>query len=113
MEDFLGAGSWLPVIAAFLPLVTGFLLKSTASDKVKTVTNIVVTAVYALAAQAAAEGGILTVETAQTWAYSLVISIATYYGVWKPLGAGNAAPNVGIGGGESEDVPAAVAEIDE
>ena len=28
---------------------------------------------------------------------TVVVTIASYYGVWKPIGAGNVAPKVGVG----------------
>lgn len=103
VSDFLGAGSWLPVIAAFIPLIVGLLVKSRASDQVKSVVMIVVNGLAVLAQTVDASGGILSRETAIAWVYSIVISVATYYGVWKRISAGessnlgNIAPNSGIG----------------
>lgn len=97
MEDFLSAGSWMPVLALFLPLVTGLIVKSSASDRFKVLANIVVTALYSLTEAIVDGGGVLHVATAQTWAYALVISIASYYGVWKPAGLGNIGKETGLG----------------
>lgn len=103
MEDFLGGGSWLPVIAAFIPLLVGLLVKSSAANSVKSVVMIVINGLAVLAQTVAASGGILTRETAIAWVYSIVVSVATYYGVWKQLPAGddnnlgNIAPQAGIG----------------
>lgn len=97
MNDFLNAGSWLPYVALMLPLVIGLLVKSTASEKVKATTMLVITGISSLAYQVDQGGGVLTKEMAGAWLMSIVISIASYYGVWKPLGAGNIAPDKGIG----------------
>jgi hypothetical protein len=98
MNDFLSAGSWLPYVALFLPLLIGLLVKSSASEKVKSVTMIVVTGVASLAYKVDAGGGILTKEMAGAWAMSMIIAVSSYYGVWRPLGAGNlGGDKVGIG----------------
>lgn len=89
--------TWLPFVAAALPLVVGFLYKSTLSQAGKTAVMLVITAIAALANQVDANAGILTVEALYTWLGATVVTIATYYGVWKPLGVGNVAPETGIG----------------
>lgn len=97
--------SWLPLVVVFLPLLIGLLTKSTLSEKGKAVTMLVLTGVAALANQVDANAGILTVEMLGAWGLSVVVTISTYYGVWKPLGAGNIAPKVGIGPVTDYDVP--------
>lgn len=102
MNNFLEVvGSWLPFTALLVPLIVGLVTKSAASSKVKSVVMIVISAVNALAYQVDAGGGILTRETAGAWLLSLVISISTYYGVWKPIDVSgavqNIAPDKGIG----------------
>lgn len=89
--------SWLPIVAAVLPLVIGFLVKSDLSEAGKTAVMLVITAIAALANQVDANAGILTVQMLTAWVGTSVVTIATYYGVWKPLGAGNVAPKFGIG----------------
>ena len=92
---------WLPVVAFFLPLVIGLVSKATLPEQAKAAIMLVVTVVAALAAQVAEAGGILEPETFKAWLLSMVVTIASYYGVWKPLGVGNIAPTVGIGPADS------------
>jgi len=98
MNEFLTlAGGWLPIIVAFLPLVIGLVTKSTAPRSVKSTIMIIVTGLTTLGAQVADGGGILTKEMVTAWAFSIVVAVASYYGIWSPLGAGNIAPDQGIG----------------
>ncbi len=98
MQDVLNqVSTWLPFLAFFLPLVIGLVTKSTLSEKGKTVVMLVLTGVAALLSQVDANAGLLTVEMLTTWVGTVVVTIASYYGVWKPIGAGNVAPKVGIG----------------
>jgi small basic protein len=87
---------WLPAVAFFLPLVIGLVSKATLPEQAKAVIMLVVTAVAALAAQVAEAGGILEPETFKAWLLALVVTIASYYGVWKPLCVGNIALAVGL-----------------
>ena len=89
--------SWLPLLAVFLPLVIGLISKSALPKQGKAVVMIVITGIASLANQVDANAGILSVEMLGAWAMTLVVTVSTYYGVWKPLGAGNPAPEVGIG----------------
>lgn len=112
MEDFLSnASTWLPFVAFLLPLVVGLVTKASLSSAAKAVVMLVLTGVAALLSQVDANAGILTVEMLTTWVGTMVVTIASYYGVWQPLGAGNVAPEVGIGPGadtyveDYEDTP--------
>lgn len=89
--------AWLPLVAFFLPLVIGLISKSTLSTRGKTAVMLVLTGVAALASQVDANAGILTIEMATAWIGTTIVTIGSYYGVWKPLGAGNIAPDKGIG----------------
>lgn len=98
MTEALNAvATWLPLVAFFLPLVIGLVSKSTLSRSGKTVVMLVLTGVAALASQVDTNSGILTVEMATTWIGTMIVTVASYYGVWNPLGAGNVAPEKGIG----------------
>lgn len=88
---------WLPIAAFLLPLVVGLVTKSTLSTQIKTLLMLVLTGVATLISQADANAGLLTTEMVTTWIGTMVVTIASYYGVWKPIGAGNLAPEVGIG----------------
>lgn len=97
MEDFLGLGAYFPTILFFLPLVVGLIVKKSASDAVKVITNMVAVGLVTLGDQVATNGGILEQAAAYKFVGGLVTSIAVYYGVWKPVGAGNINPDHGIG----------------
>lgn len=83
--------SWLndnlQTVAFFLPLLVGLLTKSSLSQQVKAVVMLVITAVTTLVAAQAAGG--LDGPALQEWGKSVIVTIAAYYGVWKPLGAGS------------------------
>lgn len=89
MEDFLGLGAYFPIILFFVPLVVGLVVQKSASDQVKVITNMVAVALVVLGDQVASAGGVLDKDAAIKFVAGLVTSIATYYGVWKPVGAGN------------------------
>lgn len=89
--------TWLPVVAFFLPLAVGLVSKSALSKKGKAVVMIVFTGIASLISTVDANAGVLTTEMAVTWIGTIITTIASYYGVWKPLGAGNPAPEFGIG----------------
>lgn len=91
---------WLPIAAFLLPLVVGLVTKSTLSEKAKTVVMLLLTGVASLLSQVDSNAGLLTVEMVTTWIGTMVVTIASYYGVWKPVGAGNIAPKAGIGPSE-------------
>ena len=98
MEDVLNqVSTWLPFVAFFLPLVVGLISKSTLSKAGKTAVMLVLTGVAALFNQVDANAGILTVEMLTTWLGTMVVTIASYYGVGENIGGGNIAPDVGIG----------------
>ena len=98
MTEALNAvATWLPLVAFFLPLVIGLISKSTLSSLGKAVVMLVLTGVAALASQVDTNAGILTLEMATTWIGTMIVTVASYYGVWNPLGAGNVAPEIGIG----------------
>lgn len=98
MEFSLDISPWLPYVSVFLPVAIGLFYKSGASKAVKTAIMLVVTALVTLLNQITDSSGILTGEAFQAWLFTTITTIATYYGVWKPLGLGNPAPNkFGVG----------------
>lgn len=98
MDAFVdGLNGWLPAISFFLPLVIGLVVKSALPSGAKSVVMIVLTGVASLLATVEGNGDVLTTEMLTTWVGTLVVTVASYYGVWKPIGAGNPAPEVGIG----------------
>lgn len=80
----LGMENWNLVVAVLIPLAVGLVTKVSASSAVKAVTLIVANAVNALAEQAMNDNGLVTESTFRGFVTSLVVSIALYYGVWKP-----------------------------
>lgn len=97
MDWTVDISGWLPYVSLLLPVGIGLIMKASLSERAKAVTMLVVTAVVALINQITESAGILTGEGLQAWGFALVITIASYYGIWKPLGLGNVAPEVGIG----------------
>lgn len=94
MNDFLSAGSWLPYVALFLPLVVGLLVKTSASKSTKTAVMLVITGLSSLAYQVDQGGGILTKEMAGAWVMSVIIAVTSHYGIWRNLPAPGEAPNL-------------------
>lgn len=84
----LNASTVLWVTAVLIPLIGGVILRTGASRTTQTAVGLVLNAVNALVVTATTEGGnaILTETLVTNFLMSLVISIATLYGVWKPLG---------------------------
>lgn len=97
MEWTLDVSGWLPYVSAILPVVIGGLYKASLSERAKAVIMLIATAVVALVNQLTESEGILTGGAFQAWGFALITTVATYYGVWKPLGLGNIKPDVGIG----------------
>lgn len=86
----------LDLIAFLLPLLIGGLAKASLNAQAKTVLMLVVTAVATLVANTQT-GGFLDGDMLKDWGKSVIITVASYYGIWKPLGLGNIAPDKGIG----------------
>lgn len=87
---------YLPLVAFFLPLLVGLLTKARANEKLKATIMIILTGVAALWAQVGT-GDVLTADSLVEWAGTITVTIASYYGVWKPIGAGSPLPERGIG----------------
>jgi hypothetical protein len=103
MQETLNAvATWLPIVAFFLPLVVGLVSKSSLSRGGKTVVMLILTGVAALISQVDMNAGVLSVEMLTTWIGTMIVTVASYYGVWNPIGAGNIAPEKGIGPADSE-----------
>lgn len=87
----------LVAIGFLLPLVVGIVTKATAPQWLKTLVMIVLTGVAALLAAADQAGGAVSAQLFNEWVTTMVVTIASYYGVWKPIGAGAPLPSIGIG----------------
>lgn len=85
------------LIGTFLPLLIGLMLKSSASRPVKSFVMLIVTLVATMIRVAIDHHGIITQEMGIEWIQTIVVTLATRYGVWNPLGVDNIAPTTGIG----------------
>jgi hypothetical protein len=93
----------MTITSLLLPLAVGLVTKLSASSGLKSLVLLVSNAVAALIVQATQADGSAVIEkqTFLLWAVGLAISVATYYGVYKPTGAAdtvqNVAPTKGLG----------------
>lgn len=77
------------LIGTVIPLVVGLLTKLNASSGVKAVTNALLAALTGFLTEAGSDEFVLgtaVVTVLMTWA----VSVATYYGLYKPTGASQA-----------------------
>lgn len=92
----------MTLVGIVIPVLNGLLTKANTSGTVKGVLTIVLTAVGTLLVNATvADGtGVFTSQVLFTWAYTTVIAIVSYVGVWKPANVtsneGGKLANVGI-----------------
>lgn len=87
---------YLELVAFLLPLLIGAISKASLNERAKATIMLVMTAAVTLVASTQS-GAVLDGATLREWATNVVITVASYYGVWKPLGLGNVAPDKGIG----------------
>jgi hypothetical protein len=96
------------ITAVIVPILVGFLTKLNAPAGLKAFVNLIVAALGTLAAQAMTEDGyaVVSQDMFKAWAVTTTISIATYYGVYKPWNVPNAlAPSKGLGSGSDTPTP--------
>lgn len=92
----------LTLIAFFLPLLVGLVMKSGLASSWKTAIQLVATLIVTAIASAQGNGGIFTTDMLRDWVQASVITIASYYGVWSNLNVkqtnlASIAPSKGIG----------------
>lgn len=82
------------ILGMLVPLVVGLLTKFTTSSGVKAVIMLILNAVQTLIVQATMADGtaIIDQSTFIAWALALVVSVATYFGVYKPLDLTSSTP---------------------
>lgn len=93
------------VISLIIPLVVGLLTKLSVPSGVKAVMMIVLNAVNAFVVTAVVVdgSGVFTQEAFVNWLMGVVVSVATYLGLYKPLDitsstpTGKLGPTVGLG----------------
>lgn len=92
------------IISAVIPILVGLITKATLSSGAKAVFMLILNAVNALVTTAVTTDGsaIITRQAFANFVIGVVISVAAYYGVYKPNNVtsdagGKLAPTVGIG----------------
>lgn len=77
--------STLTLIASvFIPLLVGLSTKFFAKSQLKAAVNLLFSALSAGITTLIAGGGVLTREALRAFIVTYIISVATYYGFWKP-----------------------------
>ena len=88
------------VIGVLIPVLVGLLTKLKASSTLKAVLNIVLGAIQSLIVSSMIDGGgaLISKNTFILWVLSLIVSVASYVGVYKPTGISSKLfPNSGLG----------------
>lgn len=97
----LGLENWNLVAAVLIPLFVGIVTKASASSAVKSLVLVIANAANALVEQAVNDDGLLTEATLRAFITSVVVSVAMYYGVFKPTTVApkvqDATANLGVG----------------
>jgi len=90
------------ILSLVLPLVIGLVTKYSASAQVKQIVLLIATGAATLLNANLTDSGyaVLSWNTVALWGISLVATIATYLGIYKPHEVNQKlAPEVGFGGG--------------
>ena len=74
------------LISMVLPVAVGIVTTKVAHPGVKAVLLAVFAALTSIAGAAIVAGGVVASEVVMQAIFNLVVSVATYYGVWKPTG---------------------------
>ncbi len=93
------------LIGSVIPLLVGLATKLNASSKLKGGILVGLNALQGFLIAGSMNGGAikLTVDTAILWGVGIVISLASYYGLYKPADVSTKlAPGFGIGGSSAE-----------
>ena len=77
---------WSALGGTVVPILVGLVTKLNASSAVKGVVNLVLSTIAGLIATAIAGDGVLTQAAVVAAFLALMTSVATYYGVLKPVG---------------------------
>lgn len=86
------------LVGTLLPLLVGLATHRGAPRWFKTVVMLAATATATAIRQVIDQGGVLTEAAFVEWAQTVVVAVASYYGVWDPTIAGRLAPSAGLGG---------------
>lgn len=91
---------WTLIVGTVIPLIVGLLTKLNAKPGVKIIINLVLAAISGVIGTAVVADGVAKFSTTAVVlaGLSLVQSIATYLGIWKPLEShSKLLPNAGLG----------------
>lgn len=88
------------LVSLLLPVVVALVTKWNASDRLRAVVLLVLTAVNTLIGEAIVDDGsaIFSKDTFLKWALQTAVAVVTYLGFWKPITNvnNNVAPNTGL-----------------
>lgn len=89
----------LYTIAFLLPILVGLVVKASLPKAAKSLVMLILTGVTALLAEIGATAtGVLTPDLFEAWVKTMIVTVASYYGVYQNIGnLGNLAPKKGIG----------------
>lgn len=88
------------IVGVLIPIFVGLVTKLKASSSIKAVISIVLSAVQSLIVSSMIDGGgaIISKNTFILWVLSLIVSVASYVGIYKPTGISEKLlPNAGLG----------------
>lgn len=96
------------LVGTVLPLINGFLTKLSTSSAIKGVLAIVLSAVNALITTAVLADGtaVISQQTALVALLSLVVSVATYVNLWRPLHLTSSPVTIAVNPGNNPSIPA-------
>ena len=88
------------LVTLLLPVLVALVTKAVASDRLRAVILLVLTAITTLIGEAIVDDGsaIISKDTFMKWVMATLIAVASYLGFWKPVANINAkaAPAVGL-----------------
>lgn len=94
------------ITALVVPILVGLLTKLNAPSGLKSFVMLLVSALSTLLAQAMTEDGyaVVSQDMFKAWIVTTVTAVATYYGVYKPLGVSSSlVPSKGLGASSAPD----------
>lgn len=76
------------IFGTLVPIIGGVILKTTSTNTVKVLVNLVLSTIASVINVSTTEGGFVVIseDVLKSTALTFVISVATLYGVWQPTG---------------------------
>lgn len=86
------------LLGTIIPILVGLVTKVSTSSAMKAILNALFSGVAAIINVSVIDGGgaIISQSTVKSAALTFLVSIATYYGIWKPTGVAAQAQAVGV-----------------